>query len=95
CNKKIAVGKTAVPNTDNELTPETACLLKNLMSIPEKGFLFGHHDDPLYGVGWKGDNDRSDIKSITGDYPAVMSFDLGRIELEQQSNIDKTNFDKI
>lgn len=39
--------------------------------------MFGHHDDPLYGVGWEGDEDRSDVKSVCGDYPAVMSFDLG------------------
>ena len=24
--------------------------------------MFGHHDDPLYGVGWEGDEDRSDVK---------------------------------
>nr|MBP9017528.1 beta-mannosidase [Paludibacteraceae bacterium] len=34
------------------LTPETQNLLKNLKVISEKGFMFGHQDDPLYGIGW-------------------------------------------
>ena len=42
--------------------------------------MFGHHDDPVYGIGWDGDENRSDVKSVCGDYPAMMSFDLGRME---------------
>ena len=95
CSPKITAKKTAATKVTNTLTPETQHLLKNLMTIPQKGFMFGHHDDPLYGVGWSGDSDRSDVKSVVGDYPAVMSFDLGRIELTQADNLDKTNFAKI
>ncbi|MBP7152250.1 MAG: beta-mannosidase [Paludibacteraceae bacterium] len=77
------------------LTPETQNLLKNLKVISEKGFMFGHQDDPLYGIGWEGDDGRSDVKSVVGDYPAVMGFDLGRIELGSEKNIDNVSFKKI
>lgn len=76
-------------------TAETENLLTSLKSIPEKGFMFGHHDDPLYGIGWEGDEGRSDVKSVCGDYPAVMSFDLGHIERGGDKNLDQIAFGKI
>jgi len=82
-------------NHRKEITPETQNLLKNLKVISEKGFMFGHQDDPLYGIGWEGDDGRSDVKSVVGDYPAVMGFDLGRIELGSEKNIDNVSFEKI
>lgn len=77
------------------LTLQTQNLLKNLKVISGKGFMFGHQDDPLYGIGWEGDDGRSDVKSVVGDYPAVMGFDLGRIELGNEKNIDNVSFEKI
>jgi len=50
------------------LTLQTQNLLKNLKVISGKGFMFGHQDDPLYGIGWEGDDGRSDVKSVVGDY---------------------------
>jgi mannan endo-1,4-beta-mannosidase len=35
------------------------------------------------------------VKSVVGDYPAVMGFDLGRIELGSEKNIDNVSFEKI
>lgn len=78
-----------------ERTPEALALLDTLRKIPEKGFMFGHHDDPVYGIGWDGDKDRSDVKSVCGDYPAVMSFDLGRIELGGDANLDKVSVERL
>ena len=69
--------KTGADSTVDTLrTAETVNLLNNLRKVPTQGIMFGHHDDPLYGVGWEGDEDRSDVKSVCGDYPAVISFDL-------------------
>ena len=76
-------------------TVQTENLLKNLKKIHQTGFMFGHHDDPLYGIKWEGDAGRSDVKSVCGDYPAVMSFDLGHIELGNKESLDKISFDKI
>lgn len=73
-------------------TKETEKLLHNLKATPVKGFMFGHQDDPLYGVTWEGDSGRSDVQSVTGDYPAVMGFDIGKIELDSEKNIDNVAF---
>lgn len=77
-------------------TPEAVAMLKTLEDMPRDGkFMFGHHDDTMYGIGWVGDEGRSDIKSVCGEYPAVMSFDLGDIELGHDVNLDSVPFDKI
>ena len=62
-------------------TPETEKLLTNLKKTPAQGIMFGHHDDTVYGIGWEGEEGRSDVKDVCGDYPAVISFDLGELEL--------------
>ena len=68
--------------TDSQATVQTRNLLGNLRSIAENGgTLFGHQCSSLYGIGWSGDVDRSDVKSICGDYPAMMGWDLAQIEL--------------
>lgn len=73
-------------------TTETENLLQNLKEISTEGFMFGHQDDPLYGVYWEGDSGRSDIHSVVGDYPAVMGFDIGKIEHRSDKNIDNVLF---
>lgn len=71
------------------LTPETKTLLNNLKKISSDGFfMFGHQDDPLYGIDWVGEDGRSDVKSVAGDFPAVMGFDIGRIELGNEKSLD-------
>ena len=57
--------------------------------------MFGHQDDLAYGVGWKYDPGKSDIKEVTGDYPAVYGFELGRLELDHPVNLDSVPFDKM
>ena len=79
----------------NNRTVETQNLLKNLLQVSQKGFMFGHQDDPLYGIGWNGDSARSDVKSVVGDYPAVMGFDIGHIELSADQSLDNVWFDRI
>lgn len=76
-------------------TVETEQLLASLKSQPDRGIMYGHHDATVYGIGWEGDEDRSDVKSVCGDHPAVISFDLGELELGGQQNLDKVAFDKI
>ncbi|HXL54719.1 MAG TPA: glycosyl hydrolase [Chitinophagaceae bacterium] len=57
--------------------------------------MFGHQDDLAYGVGWKYEQNRSDIKDVIGDYPAVYGWELGRLELDHSVNIDSVPFDKM
>lgn len=90
--KKDSTNKSTTAATR---TAETEALLRGLKQIPEKGFMFGHHDDTVYGIGWEGEEGRSDVKSVCGDYPAVISFDLGELELGGDSTLDKVPFWKI
>ena len=57
--------------------------------------MFGHHDDTVYGIGWEFDEGGSDVQKVCGDYPAVISFDLGEIELGGDKSLDKVPFEKI
>ena len=70
--------------------------LKNrLQKILNKGIMLGHQDDPVYGTSWKWDEEKSDVLLTTGDYPAVMGFDLGKIELDSKENLDGVPFDRM
>lgn len=62
--------------SDPSATVETKALYSNLWAIQSKGFLFGHHDDLMYGRKWYGDPGGSDTKAVCGDYPAVYSLDF-------------------
>lgn len=84
------------PNTSSGRTPEAEQMLTELKEVSRQNhFLFGHHDDPVYGIGWDGDENRSDVKSVCGDYPAMMSFDLGRIELGGDKNLDNVPIERL
>lgn len=54
--------------------------------------MFGHQDDLAYGVNWKYVNGKSDIKDVTGDYPAVYGWELGHLELDSAANLDAVPF---
>lgn len=70
-------------------------LLNRLKNIQKKGIMIGHQDDPVYGRNWKWDRGRSDVKEVCGDYPAIMGFELGGIELGETANIDNVPFDRM
>jgi len=81
--------------SDKKSTKETMNLYKNLEKLIKKGFMFGHQDDLAYGVNWKYEDGRSDIKDVTGDYPAVYGWELGRLEIDSPENIDSVPFAKM
>lgn len=80
---------------DANATVETKNLYKNLNRIKEKGFMVGHQDALAYGVNWKYEAGRSDIKDVTGDLPAVYGWDIAGIERNADKNIDGVSFDKM
>lgn len=82
-------------NVQPNRVSDTETLLESLKESAAKGYMFGHHDATIYGIGWENDENRSDIKSVCGDYPAVISFDLGHIEHNNENNLDNVSFDKI
>jgi len=80
---------------DKKASAETNHLYNNLKKIPARGFMFGHQDDLAYGVNWKYVAGNSDIKEVTGDYPAVYGWELGHLELDSSKNLDGVPFDKM
>ena len=80
---------------NSKSTPETKHMLANMKRLSEKGVMFGHQDDPAYGIGWEYEAGRSDVKSVVGDYPAVVGWDLGHLELGNTVNLDSVPFDRM
>jgi mannan endo-1,4-beta-mannosidase len=80
---------------DKKATEQVINLYHNLKKLQQKGIMFGHQDDLAYGVGWKYVPGKSDVKEVTGDYPAVYGFELGRIEIDHPVNLDSVPFDKM
>lgn len=70
-------------------------LADRLGIIQNKGYMSGHQDDTFYGVTWEWELGRSDVKETCGDYPAVMGFDLGGIEMGDRKNLDSVPFTRI
>jgi len=62
---------------DRSATPETVNMLASLKQAAGQGIMFGHQDDLSYGIGWVYPGGESDVKRVTGDYPAVYGMDLG------------------
>jgi mannan endo-1,4-beta-mannosidase len=81
--------------SDKKATKKTNQLYQNLYKNINKGILFGHQDDLAYGVNWKYEEGRSDVKDVVGDYPAVYGWDLGGLETNSNKNIDGIPFDKM
>lgn len=81
--------------TDPKATEETRNLYANLQRLARQGVMFGHQDDLAYGIGWKYQQGRSDVKEVTGQYPAVVGWDLGHLELKSPMNLDSVPFDKM
>lgn len=64
---------------DASASAETKALYSNLWAIQGKAWMFGHHDDLMYGRRWYNVEGKSDTKDVCGDYPAVYSLDFAQI----------------
>lgn len=70
-------------------------LIQRMQNIQKKGYMYGHQDDPFYGITWDWDLDRSDTYELVGDYPGVMGFELGGIEMGDAKSLDSVPFTRI
>ncbi|MFV0330851.1 MAG: glycosyl hydrolase [Dysgonomonas sp.] len=77
---------------DKNATKETALLYANLHKSLDKGIMVGHQDALAYGHGWYKEDGRSDVKDVTGDYPAVIGWELGHVEIGAEYNLDSVYF---
>jgi mannan endo-1,4-beta-mannosidase len=78
---------------DKGASAETSALFHNLLYLSKDHTLFGHQHATEYGHGWRGDEDRSDVKSVCGSHPAVIGVDIsglsGRSPEEIRKNEEK------
>ncbi len=72
-------------------TPARQLILR-MEKLVKMGVMYGHQDDPFYGLGWAYEEGRSDTRELVGDYPAVMGFELGGIERGDEKNLDSVPF---
>lgn len=80
---------------DSKATPETKNLYANLKRLAKTGTMFGHHEDLAYGVGWKYEDGRSDVRDVAGEYPALIGWDFAYLESGSSINIDSVTFEKM
>lgn len=80
---------------DKKATRETIILFQSLNDLKNKGIMYGHQDDLMYGYNWWYEKDQSDTKELTGDFPAVAGFELGHIELGEERSLDSVSFSQI
>jgi mannan endo-1,4-beta-mannosidase len=96
----ILICTSVFGQVDPKGSAETKALYENLKTIGSKGTLFGHQDAPAYGLDantnrWIAEKGRSDIKTLIGEHPALIGFDLGHLELGKEANLDEVPFKKI
>ena len=80
---------------DNALVPAKK-LYHDINAIAKEGIAFGHQDATAYGVGWQHEDHTnqimSDVKKVTGKFPAIHGFDIGHLELGKEENLDTVSF---
>lgn len=85
-----SLGMPCSPNASKR----TVALFQNLKQVAQNHIMLGQQDALAYGIGWKREAGRSDIKSVCGSHPAVFGWDLGRlIGPNHPFNIDSIHFE--
>ena len=77
---------------DKHATAETKAMHARLKELTKRGIMFAHQDDLAYGHAWYGDDGRSDVRDVCGDYPAVVGWELGHVEIASEYNLDSIYF---
>lgn len=86
--------QTRQAEVPEETPAPSAALLSRLKSLADSGLTaFGHHDDTAYGISWEYAPDSSDVKAVTGEYPAIINWDLGLVELDSARQLDGVPFE--
>ncbi len=101
CNtSKDTPGNSGSQSDDQEYSlsdprPDTLAraLFSNLNKLSGHHVLVAHQDALAYGIGWKGEDFRTDINDVSGDHPAIFGWDLGHIG--DAENIDGVPFDDM
>jgi mannan endo-1,4-beta-mannosidase len=87
---------TSAPRlVDARATPETRALFANLRRLAGTQVMFGQQDALAYGHDWVDEPGRSDVKDVTGAYPAVYGWDLAGLERDVPSQRDTAQLAKM
>lgn len=78
--------------SDPQATPATKALYAKLKTLSKQFTIFGHQDALAYGVGWRGDKGRCDVKSVVNDHPGIYGWDIAHLELDSSREIDGVPF---
>ncbi len=79
-------------------TPKELLAHRLFAAVENNHILYGHQDDLVYGHDWLvtdtgGDTlGRSDVRAVSGHFPAIVGFDLGGIEFGDSANLDGVDF---
>lgn len=85
--------KKAESQSEETVITPAQTLIATLDSVANSGhFYFGHHDDTAYGFDWQYVEGNSDVKGVTGEYPGLMNWDLGMLEMDSAKNLDGVPF---
>lgn len=91
--KKYVMKMQNIPTmVDMNATPKAQALFRNMFQNLGKGIMLCHQDDAAYGHGWYGKAGGSDVKAVTGDYPAMVGWELGHLEIGAAYNLDSIYF---
>lgn len=82
--------------SDPNATEGAEILFQQLADYTGKVTLFGHQDAGVYGHdGWMYIKDKSDVKDVCGDHPAVYGWEIGHLEQGDEVSLDSVSFDKM
>ena len=91
CSTFESLVNTAPVNiVDKKANKQTRYLYLNLKNQMDRSLLFGMQHATGYGVGWSNNDNRSDIKDVCGDFPAIYGEDLNY--LIQDREIDRFRY---
>lgn len=95
CKTALLSSAEEVQLSDPDASLRAKYLLLRIKEVAKSGYAFGHQDATAYGLGWKNDGNqyRSDVNDVAGDFPGVYGFELGHLELGHEQNLDSVNFD--
>ncbi len=65
---------------DSNATLNTIALFYNLKELSNNKIIFGHHHSTGYGIEWSEEENRSDVKDVTGVHPGLIGWDFADLE---------------
>lgn len=77
---------------DKQANKEVVELYNDLFTRMDTGVMIGHQDALAYGHDWYREDGRSDMKDVSGDYPAIVGWELGHLEIGADYNLDSVYF---